>query len=55
VAALPPASRAVVSLHYFADLPLDEVADVLGVPLGTVKSRLAYGLSRLRRETETSR
>lgn len=52
VADLPPASRAVVSLHYFAELPLDEVADALGVPLGTVKSRLAYGLGLLRRRTE---
>jgi RNA polymerase sigma-70 factor (ECF subfamily) len=49
VASLSAPCRAVVSLHYFADFSLGEVADVLGVPLGTVKSRLAYGLDRLRR------
>ncbi len=49
VAAVPPASRAVLVLHYFHDMPLAEVAVVLGVALGTVKSRLAYGLASLRR------
>ena len=52
VAELPPASRAVLSLHYFEELSLDEVADTLSVPLGTVKSRLAYGLGLLRRREE---
>ena len=46
-----PASRAVLILHYQHDLTIDEVAAVLGIPAGTVKSRLAYGLRRLR-ETE---
>jgi RNA polymerase sigma-70 factor (ECF subfamily) len=49
VTALSPASRAVIQLHYFAQLPLDEVALALDLPLGTVKSRLAYGLEQLRR------
>lgn len=44
-----PASRAVIALHYLHDMQLDEVADVLGVALGTVKSRLAYGLGSLRK------
>jgi RNA polymerase sigma-70 factor (ECF subfamily) len=44
-----PASRAVIILHYFHDLALVEVAAVLGISIGTVKSRLAYGLSTLRR------
>lgn len=43
-----PASRAVLLLHYFHSMTLVEVANVLGIPLGTVKSRLAYGLHRLR-------
>ena len=43
-----PASRAVLLLHYQEDLTIDEVAAVLDVPAGTVKSRLAYGLQRLR-------
>jgi RNA polymerase sigma-70 factor (ECF subfamily) len=49
VAALSPASRAVVVLYYLHEMSLEETADVLGVPLGTVKSRLAYGLGALRR------
>lgn len=44
-----PASRAVLALHYLDDLSLDETAAVLDLPIGTVKSRLAYGLSTLRR------
>jgi RNA polymerase sigma-70 factor (ECF subfamily) len=47
---MSPASRAVVTLHYFEELPLSEVAAVLEISLGTVKSRLAYGLSQLRKE-----
>ena len=43
-----PASRAVLSLHYLCELSLAEVADVLSISTGTVKSRLAYGLSQLR-------
>jgi RNA polymerase sigma-70 factor (ECF subfamily) len=49
VARLSPASRAVLLLHYLHELPLEEVADVLGVSTGTVKSRLSYGLAGLRR------
>lgn len=44
-----PASRAVLALHYIDDLSLDEIAAVLDLPTGTVKSRLAYGLATLRR------
>src|SRR5215203_2662805 len=32
--------RAVVVLHHYLDLPLEEVAEVIGVPVGTVRSRL---------------
>ena len=46
---LTPASRAVLVLHFQEDMQLDEVAAVLEIPLGTVKSRLAYGLKTLRR------
>jgi RNA polymerase sigma-70 factor (ECF subfamily) len=48
VATLSPASRAIVSLHYFEEMPLLEIAEVLEIPLGTVKSRLWYGLKQLR-------
>ena len=46
---LSPASRAVLVLHFQEEMQLDEVAAVLEIPLGTVKSRLAYGLKTLRR------
>ena len=48
VGSLPPASRAVVTLHYGEGLTLHETADVLGIPPGTAKSRLAYALAALR-------
>ena len=44
-----PASRAVLLLHYRQNLSLEETAAVLDLPLGTVKSRLAYGISVLRK------
>lgn len=47
-----PASRAVLILHYVHEMRLEEVSDVLGIPLGTAKSRLAYGLRLLRRSLE---
>jgi RNA polymerase sigma-70 factor, ECF subfamily len=47
---LSPASRAVITLHYLEEMPLAEVAAVLDLSVGTVKSRLSYGLTRLRKE-----
>ena len=44
-----PASRAVLALHFKEEMTLAEVAAVLDIPVGTVKSRLAYGLATLRR------
>jgi len=48
LAVLRPDERAVIVLHYFADLTLREVAKSLGVREGTVKSRLHAGLKSLR-------
>jgi RNA polymerase sigma-70 factor (ECF subfamily) len=48
IADLSPASRAALMLHYFHELTLEEVAGVLDLPVGTVKSRIAYGLQQLR-------
>ena len=46
---LSPASRAVVVLFYLHEMSLIETAAVLDIPVGTAKSRLAYGLESLRR------
>jgi RNA polymerase sigma-70 factor (ECF subfamily) len=48
MAVLRPEERAVIVLHYFADLTLRQVAESLGVREGTVKSRLHAGLKGLR-------
>jgi RNA polymerase sigma-70 factor (sigma-E family) len=45
--------RTVVVLHYLADLPVEEVASVLGVPVGTVKSRLARARAALAERLRT--
>lgn len=38
----------VIRLRYFLDLEYQAIADILNIPLGTVKSRLTYGLERLK-------
>jgi RNA polymerase sigma-70 factor (ECF subfamily) len=40
--------RAVVALFYLEDYSYDGISEVLGIPLGTVKSRLARGLAQLK-------
>jgi RNA polymerase sigma-70 factor (ECF subfamily) len=40
--------RAVVVLHHYLDMPLEGVAETLGIPLGTVRSRLHYAMRGLR-------
>ena len=52
ISVVPLASRSVLVLHYTEDLTLPEVAGILGIPLGTAKSRLAYGLGLLRQKFE---
>jgi RNA polymerase sigma-70 factor (ECF subfamily) len=49
---LPPDQRAVVVLHHYAGLPLTEVAEILGIPAGTARSRLYVATSRLRAALE---
>jgi DNA-directed RNA polymerase specialized sigma24 family protein len=38
----------VVVLHYFVGLPLTEISDALGIPVGTAGSRLHYAVRSLR-------
>ena len=45
--ALPAKQREAVALHYVADLPLAEIATIVGAPVGTVKARLSRGRARL--------
>jgi RNA polymerase sigma-70 factor (ECF subfamily) len=44
--------RAVVVLHHYLEMSSDEVAQTLGVPLGTVRSRLHYAMRALRSALE---
>lgn len=52
LAELPEPTRAVLVLHHLEGLSLPEVATTLGVPVGTVKSRLHRGGADLRRRLE---
>ncbi|MPZ84351.1 MAG: SigE family RNA polymerase sigma factor [Actinophytocola sp.] len=45
--------QAAVVLHYLADLPVDEVASILDVPVGTVKSRLSRARAALAAQLHT--
>jgi len=49
VARLSQKQREVITLHYYAGLPLPETAMALGIPLGTCKSRLHAALQKLRK------
>jgi RNA polymerase sigma-70 factor (ECF subfamily) len=49
-----PASRAVMLLHFQEGLTLPDVAAILEIPVGTAKSRLAYGLRLIRHHLVTS-
>lgn len=44
---LPPEQRQALALHYLLDMPVEQVARELDRPVGTVKTHLARGRSRL--------
>lgn len=49
---LPTEQRAIFVFHHYLGLTLGEIADTLGIPLGTVKSRLHYATNALRAAIE---
>jgi RNA polymerase sigma-70 factor (ECF subfamily) len=49
---LSPDHRVVVALRFFRDLSTDEIARLLGVRAGTVRSRLHYALKQLQKEVQ---
>lgn len=49
MAQLPERQRAAIVLRYFVDLPVSEVADVMGIKEGTVKALTHQAVGNLRR------
>ena len=45
-------SRAIVALRFFRDLKVDQIAEIVGCPAGTVKSRLNRAMTALRQRLE---
>ena len=45
---LSPEQRTVVVLHHHLGYPLTEIAETLGIPVGTARSRLHYAVRQLR-------
>lgn len=52
---LSPKLREVVQLRFFEELPYEEICDRLGVPEGTVKSRIHRGRAELKRRLVAGR
>lgn len=48
ISSLPLSHRGVVVLYYVDDLSLQEISEILDIPVGTVKSRLHYGRQALK-------
>lgn len=53
IAALSLSQRVVVVMYYINDLSLQEISEILDVPVGTVKSRLYYGRQALKKHLES--
>jgi RNA polymerase sigma-70 factor, ECF subfamily len=54
LAELAPELRECVALRFFADLPLEAIAQAQEIPVGTVKSRLHTAVGRLRTSLDTA-
>lgn len=54
LAKLDVAQRDVLLLHAWGELSYEEIADALGIPVGTVRSRLARARANLRAELDTA-
>jgi RNA polymerase sigma-70 factor (ECF subfamily) len=52
LSSLPLSHRGVVVLYYIDDLPIQEIAEILDIPVGTVKSRLHYSRQALRKSLD---
>lgn len=50
--ALSTKDHQVIALHYFSGIPIDTIAGLLGLPTGTVKSRLFHARQTIRKEIE---
>ncbi len=52
MSSLPLSHRGVVVLYYIDELPIQEIAEILDIPVGTVKSRLHYSRQALRKSLD---
>lgn len=52
IADLPDKQRAIILLVYYEDLPQNEIASILDIPIGTVKSRLHTAMNTLKNNLE---
>lgn len=48
VSTLPAEQRRIVEMSFYADVPHGDIAEKLGIPLGTVKSRMRLAMAKLR-------
>ncbi|MEM9416448.1 MAG: RNA polymerase sigma factor [Planctomycetota bacterium] len=55
VASLPEAQREVLMLRFVDELPLEEIAQALEIPLGTVKTRIHHAVRKLRDDPATKK
>lgn len=53
--ALPPEQNIVISMAFLKEMSHGEIADLLGLPLGTVKSRIRLAMARLKNRLESVR